>query len=95
MKKKIFIILLIGSTSYLFLMLSFLLDINFLILFFIFFYVFIFLQFSSLLERISKIEKLVSDQEIHDEKKTETQHNQSADEHPIIMAAKKRLKKEL
>ena len=95
MKKRIFIILLMGSISLLFLMLSFFLDVNFLILFFVFFYIFIFLQFSALLERILKIEKLFSDQEKLDQKKTNTKFNQSADEHPIILAAKKRLKKEL
>ena len=95
MKNKIYIIFFLGFISLLFLVLSLFLNINFLIFFFISFFILIFIQFYTLLEYILKIEILFSKKSKSDGEQIIEKNNQSAQEHPIIIAAKKRLEKKL
>ena len=95
MKNKIYIIFFLGFISLLFLVLSLFLNINFLIFFFISSFILIFIQFYTLLEYILRIEMLFSNKSKRDDEQILEKNNQSAQEHPIIMAAKKRLEKKL
>ncbi len=95
MKNKIYIIFFLGFISLLFLVLSLSLNVNFLILFFISFFILIFIQFYTLLEYILRIEMILSNKSKRDDETIIEKNRQSAQEHPIIMAAKKRLEKKL
>ena len=95
MKNKIYIIFFLGFISLLFLVLSLFLNINFLIFFFISFFILIFIQFYTLLKYILRIEMLFSNKSKRDDEQIIEKNNQSAQEHPIIMAAKERLEKKL
>ena len=95
MKNKIYIIICLGFISLLFLVLSLFLNINFLIVFFISFFTLIFIQFYTLLEYILRIEMLFSNKSKSDDEEVIVKNSQSAQEHPIIIAAKKRLEKKL
>tara|TARA_B100000989_G_scaffold296789_1_gene280807 strand:+ start:1592 stop:1876 length:285 start_codon:yes stop_codon:yes gene_type:complete len=94
MKYKLYMIYLSGTISLLFLVLSLFFEIRFLIFFFIFFSLFIFFQFFTLLKHILKIEEHVSNKKNEDIQNT-INDEQSAHEHPIIKAAKKRLQSKL
>ena len=93
MKNKIYIIFFFGFISLLFLVLSLFLNINFLIFFFISFFILIFIQFYTLRECILRIEMLFSNKSKSDDEQITAKNNQNAQEHPIIIAAKKRLEK--
>ena len=95
MKNKIYIIFFLGFISLLFLVLSLFLNINFIIFFFISFFILIFIQFYTLLKYILRIEMLFSNKSKRYDEQIIEKNNQSAQEHPIIMAAKKRLEKKL
>ena len=95
MKNKIYIIFFLGFVSLLFLVLSLFLNINFFIFFFISFFILIFIQFYTLLKYILRIEMLFSNKSKRDDEQIIEKNSQSAQEHPIIIAAKKRLEKKL
>ena len=95
MKNKIYIIFFLGSISLLFLVLSLFLNINFLIFFFISFFILLFIQFYTLLKYILRIEVLLNNKSKSDDEQIMEKNSQNAQEHPIIIAAKKRLEKKL
>tara|TARA_B100000989_G_C19387746_1_gene404373 strand:- start:517 stop:804 length:288 start_codon:yes stop_codon:yes gene_type:complete len=95
MKKKIYLIYSSSAISFLFLVLSLFFELNFLIPFFFFFSLFLFLQFYTLLKYISRIEMKLSAKNKHNDAYNKMTNEESAQKHPIIVAAKKRLEEKL